>query len=47
MKRGIFVLRGRIFIGEVKEEIVRDEKKLGVSVSTLEESLVEMVGLFI
>ena len=46
-ERGIYVLRGRMFIGEVKEKIVRDEEKLGVSVSTLEESLLEMVGLFI
>ena len=36
-----------MFIGEVKEEIVRDEEKLGVSVSTLEERVVEMIGMFI
>ena len=40
-------MRGRIFIGEVKEEIVRDEEKLGVSLSTLEERVVEMVAMFL
>ena len=40
-------MSGRMLIGEVKEEIVRDEGKLGVSVSTSEERLVEMVGMFI
>ena len=36
-----------MFIGEVKEANVRDEEELGVGISTLEESVIEMEGMFI
>ena len=44
---GISILRGGIFIGEVKEANVRDEEELGVGISTVEKRVIEMEGMFI